>query len=108
MDRSDQRMKRLKEILQEKAVMRGEFTLTSGQKSSYYFDGRKVTHDAEGISLIGALVHEVMEEAGLDAIGGPARSKQRRRRGTCPALLIPSSLSRARCPGSSPSWRTDG
>jgi orotate phosphoribosyltransferase len=65
-------MKRLKEILQEKAVMRGEFTLSSGQKSSYYFDGRKVTHDAEGIALIGALVQEVIDEAGLDAIGGPA------------------------------------
>lgn len=68
----DPRLARLKAIFQEKAVLRGDFTLASGRKSSYYFDGRKVTHDPEGIALVGALVSEAMERHGLRALGGPA------------------------------------
>lgn len=68
----DPRRARLKALFQEKAVLRGDFTLSSGQKSSYYFDGRKVTHDPEGIALVGALVSEAMERHGLRSIGGPA------------------------------------
>ena len=72
MDPGDPRLARLKEIVEEKAVLRGAFTLASGQQSSYYFDGRRVTHDAEGIALIGTLVAEALEEAGIAAVGGPA------------------------------------
>ena len=71
-DQADPRVARLKQILQEKAVLRGEFTLASGKKSSYYFDGRRATHDAEGIAMIGALVSELLEDVGIDAVGGPA------------------------------------
>ncbi len=72
MDRSDPRMKRLAQLVQEKAVLRGDFTLASGKKSSYYFDGRRVTHDPEGVLLVGALVGELLEEEGIEAVGGPA------------------------------------
>lgn len=68
----DPRLTRLRAIFQEKAVLHGDFTLASGQKSSYYFDGRKVTHDPEGIALVGALVSELLERHGLHALGGPA------------------------------------
>ncbi|MBI3743261.1 MAG: orotate phosphoribosyltransferase [Chloroflexi bacterium] len=71
-DRTDPRMPRLKELIEQKAVLRGEFTLASGLKSKYYFDGRKVTHDPEGIALIGALVNEVLEQVEIEAVGGPA------------------------------------
>ena len=72
MDDRDPRLARLKEIVDEKAVLRGEFTLTAGKKSSYYFDGRRVTHDAEGVALAGAVILDILKEAGVAAVGGPA------------------------------------
>ena len=36
----DTEKQRLKEILQEKSIMRGDFTLASGKKSDYYIDAR--------------------------------------------------------------------
>ena len=69
---TDPRRARLKELVEQKAVLHGDFTLASGAKSSYYIDGRRVTHDAEGITLIGELVEELLHEAGVEAIGGPA------------------------------------
>ena len=38
------------------ALQYGEFTLSSGAKSDYYFDGRLVTLDAEGAYLVGRSV----------------------------------------------------
>ncbi len=71
-DSNDPRRMRLKEILEEKAVLRGDFTLASGKKSTYYFDGRKVTHDAEGVAMIGAIVEEMLHGESIEAVGGPA------------------------------------
>jgi len=68
----DPRLKRLKELVEQRAVLHGEFTLSSGAKSDYYFDGRRVTHDAEGITIIGEIVEELLHEAGVEAIGGPS------------------------------------
>lgn len=71
MSNTDQRLLRLKELFEEKAVLYGDFTLASGAKSTYYFDGRRVTHDPEGATLIGMLMQELAHEAGVEAIGGP-------------------------------------
>ena len=64
---------RLKEILIEKSVKRGEFVLSSGKKSNYYLDARLTTLDAEGAFCTGMAVLEVVR--GLKpqpkAIGGP-------------------------------------
>lgn len=68
---ADSRRNRLKEIIEARAVMRGSFTLASGKTSSYYFDGRRATHDPEGAGLIGELVAELLDP-GIEAIGGPA------------------------------------
>ncbi len=68
----DPRLTRLKELVEKRAVLRGEFTLSSGLKTSYYFDCRRVTHDAEGIMLIGELVQEILERSMVEAVGGPA------------------------------------
>ncbi|MEE9284286.1 MAG: orotate phosphoribosyltransferase [Dehalococcoidia bacterium] len=72
MTEHDPRRERLKELIQQKAVLRGSFTLASGEKSSYYFDGRRVTHDAEGVALLGAIVADLLKGTDVEAVGGPA------------------------------------
>ena len=71
MPSNDPRLLRLKEILEKKAVLHGDFTLASGAKSTYYFDGRRVTHDPEGVTLVGTLMQELVHASGAQAIGGP-------------------------------------
>ncbi len=68
----DPRLKRLRDLIQTKAILHGSFTLASGAKSAYYFDGKKVTHDPEGITLIGEIIEEIIHAAGAEAIGGRA------------------------------------
>jgi orotate phosphoribosyltransferase len=46
---------RLRELLLERSVKRGSFTLASGQTSNYYIDCRLTTMSAEGQVLIGRL-----------------------------------------------------
>lgn len=54
------------------ALLYGDFTLTSGEKSHYYFDGRLVTLDAEGAYLVGRAFQPIVEECGAQAVAGPA------------------------------------
>ena len=54
------------------AIKYGEFTLTSGRKSSYYFDGRLLSLDPEGAHLIGRALLPILRRAGVNAVGGPA------------------------------------
>ena len=49
----------------------GDFTLTSGQKSGYYFDGRRLSLDPEGADLVSQLFLEKIVAAGCVAAGGP-------------------------------------
>jgi orotate phosphoribosyltransferase len=64
---------RLKEILIEKSIQRGEFILSSGKKSNYYLDARRTTLDAEGAFCTGMVVLEVVRSLKPQpkAIGGP-------------------------------------
>jgi orotate phosphoribosyltransferase len=64
-------MKRLLELIKEKSFKYGDFTLSSGLKSPYYFDGRLTTLWPEGSYLVGKRVFDVVKDAGIDAIGGP-------------------------------------
>jgi len=50
----------------------GDFTLSSGQKSKYYFDGRLLSLDPEGADLISAAFLDMARRAGAQAVGGPA------------------------------------
>jgi orotate phosphoribosyltransferase len=52
----------LQQLIQEKALRFGEFTLASGKKASYYLDCREITLDAQGARLVG--------EGMLDLIAG--------------------------------------
>ncbi|MDD5093823.1 MAG: orotate phosphoribosyltransferase [Dehalococcoidia bacterium] len=63
-------MKRLQELIKEKSFRYGDFTLASGLKSSYYFDGRLTTLWPEGAYLVGKKVFDLIKNAGIDAIGG--------------------------------------
>lgn len=63
----------LRQLIDELAIQRGEFTLASGAKASYYIDCRKVTLDSRGASLIGKLLFESLKDAGFpQAVGGMA------------------------------------
>ncbi len=68
---------RLGKLIAEKCVLKGDFLLASGQRSSVFFDCKRVTLDPEGIHLIADLIldliHELARRDGrpIDAIGGP-------------------------------------
>ena len=62
---------RLYELLKSQSFVFGDFTLTSGAKSSYYFDGKMVTLCPEGAYLAACLVTDIAAQSEADAIGGP-------------------------------------
>ena len=52
---------RLKQVLLEKSIQRGDFVLTSGKRSNYYLDARLTTLDAEGALCTGMSVLELLK-----------------------------------------------
>ncbi|HSR42496.1 MAG TPA: hypothetical protein VLL48_09995, partial [Longimicrobiales bacterium] len=64
---------RLRELLVERSVRLGDFTLASGARSSYYVDARRTTMSAEGQFLTGKVCRQVISESGWEAshVGGP-------------------------------------
>lgn len=52
------------------AIKTNEFILSSGKKSNFYFDGRKITLSHQGMPLIGRLINDILP-LDIDAIGGP-------------------------------------
>lgn len=64
----------LLELIQSEALQRGEFTLASGKKASYYLDCRNITLHPQGANVIAAGMLDVIESAGElpDAVGGMA------------------------------------
>jgi orotate phosphoribosyltransferase len=61
---------RLLSLLRERALRRGEFTLSSGQKSDYYIDGKMVTLDGEGALAVAEAILERIGDRNVAAIGG--------------------------------------
>jgi orotate phosphoribosyltransferase len=63
---------RLRRLLLERSVRRGDFVLASGQRSPYYIDCRLTTMSAEGQELIGRLGWRAVLDAGWRprAVGG--------------------------------------
>src|ERR1700691_4942529 len=68
---SDHR-RRLADLLRTLSLVRGDFTLSSGKKSSYYLDCKLTTLHPEGALLTGYCVLEMLDEmnAKPEAIGG--------------------------------------
>ncbi|MBI4412523.1 MAG: orotate phosphoribosyltransferase [Deltaproteobacteria bacterium] len=64
---------RLKELLLDLSCEQGEFTLSSGRKSNFYFDGKQTALNPEGAYLLGHLLFEKIREINLsvEAVGGP-------------------------------------
>ncbi|MEW5947184.1 MAG: orotate phosphoribosyltransferase [bacterium] len=62
---------RLRNLLIEKSVRFGEFTLTSGRKSNHYIDAKQTTLDPLGARLTASVVLERLEGVAFDALGGP-------------------------------------
>lgn len=61
---------RLIEILKEKSVRVGEFTLASGKTSNFYVDARQTTLSSEGALVIADLLIELLDPE-VVGIGGP-------------------------------------
>ena len=53
------------------ALRYGDYTLTSGKKSNYYFDGRLLSLHPEGAYLASQALLPLVRAAGAEAIGGP-------------------------------------
>ena len=69
-DTSQKQKARLAAILYEKSYLAGEFTLTSGRKSDYYFDCRQSSLHPEGAALIGALFFHMLKGMDVQALAG--------------------------------------
>jgi orotate phosphoribosyltransferase len=63
--------RRLLDIIKQKSILRGEFTLASGAKSNYYLDMKPTTFDPEGATLIGDIIFGMLRnEMDVSCIGG--------------------------------------
>jgi orotate phosphoribosyltransferase len=62
---------RLIEILKERSLKRGDFVLRSGKRSSYFLDGKQTTFSAEGATLVGELLYDLIRDLDVAAVGGP-------------------------------------
>ncbi len=57
-------------LLRERSMRFGDFTLSSGRKSDFYFDGKQVTLDGRGLHLVSRLVVDRCRAVGATAVGG--------------------------------------
>src|SRR5262245_42177304 len=62
--------KRLLAVLKDRCFKLGDFTLASGDKSTYYIDGKMGEVYSACAHLIGEVLYERTKDLGIDAIGG--------------------------------------
>ncbi len=62
---------RLFNLLNQEALKRGKFILSSGKESNYYLDGRIITLTPEGAYLVANIILEMTKDESIGAIGGP-------------------------------------
>jgi orotate phosphoribosyltransferase len=60
------------DLVREKALKFGEFTLASGKKASFYLDGKQITLDSHGAKLIAEGILELLGPRLPSAVGGMA------------------------------------
>jgi hypothetical protein len=56
MSPDDPRWTRLHSIIEDNALLRGDFTLSSGRRSSYFFQSGQASLHREGARLIGGII----------------------------------------------------
>ena len=68
----DDRRERLLRIIKAESLLTGsEFTLASGQRSGFFFDMKKTMFHAEGASLLGEIIFEMIaDDVDVQYIGG--------------------------------------
>ncbi|WP_417217563.1 orotate phosphoribosyltransferase [Arthrobacter sp.] len=57
---------RLLELIQELAVVRGKVTLSSGKEADYYVDLRRITLHHEAAPLVGSVMLDLLDDAGIE------------------------------------------
>lgn len=62
-------LKRAEEV---NALRYGDFTLTSGAKSTFYFDGRLLSTDPESVHIISTVMLDLLSNRNIHVFGGPA------------------------------------
>ena len=62
----------LNRISNLKAFKTGDFLLSSGKKSDFYFDGRLLTLDPIAINAVTKLFLDIIRERKVNIVGGPA------------------------------------
>ncbi len=67
---SDPRLSRLRAMIAEKSVLRGQFRLASGGESGLFFDMKQTLLLPEGLALVGSLMLEKVLESRATAVGG--------------------------------------
>ena len=65
-------IERLRELMQRHCVQFGDFTLSSGRSSKFYYNGKRITLRPAGAKLIGETLVDVVLASGAQAVGGPA------------------------------------
>ena len=60
----------LKDLIRTRALKFGDFVLASGQRSSYYIDGKQVTLHGRGLMLLAHLMLSAIDDLTPDAVGG--------------------------------------
>jgi len=58
-------------LLNQEALKRGKFVLSSGKESNYYLDGRVITLSPQGAYLVASIILKMLEDKTVDAAGGP-------------------------------------
>ncbi|MFV0458730.1 MAG: orotate phosphoribosyltransferase [Actinomycetales bacterium] len=63
---------RLRQLITDLAVVHGTVTLASGKQADYYVDLRRITLHHEAAPLVGTVMLDVIDDAGVqaDAVGG--------------------------------------
>ena len=70
--RADARWARLRDLIEQHSLKRGDFTLSSGGKSTYLFQLRQTTMLPEGAKIIGDIIVDFMKAHDLRCVGGLA------------------------------------
>lgn len=68
--KEDDRWQRLHAIIDERSLLKGDFTLSSGRTSNFLFQLRQTTMFPEGQFLIGTIIAGFMREHGIRCVGG--------------------------------------